>query len=243
MASSPLVIGDTVIVQLENQGESFAAGIDAATGETRWRIARGRDAIWSSPVVLRGKTPAEDIFMLHGRTRLSGHNPRTGATLWEHEGMMETVSSTTTCGNIIYLPAVGLHALQYDTAKRTVEPLWYEQRLRTGTSSPVVCGGRVYALNSSGVLTCGNAADGKTLWQERLKGPFWATPVMADGRLYCVNHDGLVQIVQPGDERRVVVTTQIDAGMLASPAVADGAIYFRSDGWLWKVAAGEGATR
>jgi len=40
MGSSPLVVGDTVIVQCQNQGESFAAGIDTATGETRTVYSR-----------------------------------------------------------------------------------------------------------------------------------------------------------------------------------------------------------
>ena len=33
MSASPLVLGDTVIVQVENKGDSFAAGLDAETGE------------------------------------------------------------------------------------------------------------------------------------------------------------------------------------------------------------------
>ena len=62
MASSPLVIGKTVVVQMENQGDSFAAGIDVETGRNRWRLARERDASWASP------TPLIDA----GRARHSG---------------------------------------------------------------------------------------------------------------------------------------------------------------------------
>jgi hypothetical protein len=56
-----------------------------------------------------------------------------------------------------------------------------------------------------------------------------------------VSHDGLVQVVELGAEGKVVGTSQIDKGILASPAVADGAIYFRSDANLWKVARREEA--
>ena len=44
MSSSPVVSGDFVIVQIECQGESFAAGLDKRTGEDRWRIQRDRAA-------------------------------------------------------------------------------------------------------------------------------------------------------------------------------------------------------
>ena len=38
MSASPLVLGDTVVVQVENKGDSFAAGLDAETGESRSRV-------------------------------------------------------------------------------------------------------------------------------------------------------------------------------------------------------------
>jgi len=236
MGSSPIVSGDTVIVQIENQGDSFAAGIDTATGGTRWLIEREPDAIWSSPSLLRGKTPAEDVVVMHSRSRLTGHNAQTGKFLWDYEASCHTIASATTCGNRIYLPSFGLHALQYDATQQTIELLWYEPRLRSGNASPVVYDGRIYTIKPPAILACGDARDGSVLWQLRLKGPQWATPVLAGGHLYVVNHPGLVQIVELGDEGKLVGSVQIDPAILASPAVADGAIYFRSDQHLLKVA-------
>jgi hypothetical protein len=53
--------------------------------------------------------------------------------------------------------------------------------------------------------------------------------------LYVVNHEGLVQIVRIGAQATLAGTGQIDKGILASPAVADGAVYFRSNQHLWKI--------
>jgi hypothetical protein len=71
----------------------------------------------------------------------------------------------------------------------------------------------------------------------RLRGPIWSTPALAGDLLYVVNHEGLVQVVRVGEKATLVGTGQIDKGVLASPAVADGAIYFRSNQHLWKIAA------
>ncbi len=240
MSSSPLVTGNTVIVQMENQGASFAAGIDTATGETRWRIPREFDAMWASPTVLRGKTPQDDVVLLQSRSKLTAHHAASGKLLWEYETRCHTIASATTDGNHIYLPSEGLHALQHDPDNGSVSFLWHEQRLRSGNASPIVHEGRTYTMKPPAILVCGDAADGKVLWQLRLEGPIWATPVLADGLLYVVSHKGLVQVVELGEQGKLLGTSQIDSAMLASPAVADGAIYFRSDAHLWKVALGGG---
>lgn len=236
MASSPLVIGDTVIVQMQNLGESFAAGLDAGTGETRWRLDCEPEAIWSSPTVLRGRTPEEDVVLMQSRSTFAAFDPRSGKRLATYDHWCDTIASATTCGGTIYLPAGGLHALQFDRAAGTLKLLWQEQRLRGGSASPVAFAGRVYIIKSPGVLVCADAADGRILWQLRLQGPIWATPVLADGHLYVVNHPGLVQVVRLGEKGELVGTSQLDPAVLASPAVAGGAIYFRSDTHLWKVA-------
>lgn len=237
MASSPAVVRDTVVVQVENQGDSFGAGLDTATGETRWLRAREAGAIWSSPVVLRGGTPEQDVVLMQSRSKLTAQNAHTGEPLWDYETSCHTMSSTLAAGGIVYLPSHGLHALKPRPDGRGFERLWYEQRLRSGPSSPVAYGGRLYTLKPPGILVCGDATTGEVLWQLRLKGPFWATPAIAGGHAYCVNHDGEVQVVRLGDgEGELVATNQIDKAILASPAVAHGAIYFRSDEHLWKVA-------
>ena len=236
MASSPVIIGDTVIVQAENQGDSFVMALDLASGETRWRQPREPTAVWSSPTVLRGKDRSGDLVLLNGRQKLTAIEPRSGDLVWQYEASCHTIASATTDGDRVFLPAIGLHALGYDRQKRTVTKLWYEERLRSDNSSPVVAGDRVYVLKPPGILLSADAADGRILWQLRLKGPFWATPVVADDRAYCVNHAGLVQIVALGDEGKLLGTAQIDEGVLASPAVAGGAIFLRTDQRLWKIA-------
>ena len=91
--------------------------------------------------------------------------------------------------------------------------------------------------NDGGVLSCGDAADGKRLWQLRLKGPFSATPVAAGNLLYCVNEKGLLQVVdiaQP--EGAVISEMNLGQMILSTPSIAHGALFVRSDGKLWKLA-------
>jgi outer membrane protein assembly factor BamB len=237
MASSPLVVGRVVIVQLENLGESFAAGIDLATGLTLWQIPRDRDQTWASPTLLRGKTPADDAVLLQSRSPRTAHDPRTGKELWRYPATCSTISSSAVEKGRVILPADGLSAVEYDAAVGEVKTVWSQKRIRLENVSPVVHAGRIYAMKSGGILACLDAADGQVLWQLRLGGVFWATPVIADGRLYAASHGGQVQVVELGTEGRIVGTGQLESGLLASPAVSGSALFFRTSAHLWKIAA------
>jgi outer membrane protein assembly factor BamB len=162
--------------------------------------------------------------------------PGTGKTVFDHEAPCSTLSSPTTAGGRIYVAVGGLSALSYDPATREASLLWQQRNLRCENVSPVVHEGRVYTIKDSGILVCGDAADGNVLWQLRLKGPVWATPVIAGGHLYAVSHDGLVQVVRTGKAGDLVGRGQIDPGVLATPAVVDGALYLRTNRNLWKIA-------
>ena len=62
MAASPVLAGNTLVVQLENAGESFAAGIDKLTGKNRWKIERSRDINWVTPLALTNGKRTEVVL-------------------------------------------------------------------------------------------------------------------------------------------------------------------------------------
>lgn len=237
MASSPLILGDTVVVQVESTGESFATGLDAATGETRWRIDRPSQMNWCSPTALHGDGP-QPLVLLQSPTMLSAHDPKTGERIWSFETTAGNISSPTVAGDMIYLPGdADMTALRCPVGSANWENVWQENQLATGSPSPVVQGDRLFAVNKAGALTCGDAATGKVLWRQRLKGRFWATPLVLGDMLYCVNSDGAALVVKAGaDTGEIVAESDFGEPIYGSPAYADGALYVRGDKHLWKIA-------
>jgi outer membrane protein assembly factor BamB len=239
MSSSPAISGDTVIVQIESQGESFAAGLDKHTGEDRWRIKRAPMPNWSSPVITRDANGRE-IVLLQSAEKLSAHDPATGDELWSHDSTNDGITSSVAAGEMVYLPTMGagLRALQPGAGSTKPRVVWTQNKLNFGAASPVVYDGKIYTINRAGVLNCGRASDGDVLWQLRLKGAFWATPLLAGGHLYAANQDGEVQVVRLDEKKGEIVGTNVmGEPLLASPAVADGALYYRGDKHLWKIEA------
>lgn len=239
MSSSPLVVNGTVVVQVESQGDSFAAGLDTATGENRWRIARPNAANWVSPAVL----PAVDVgplVLLQASSGITAHDPLTGQQRWKFDAPCGGIASTTAAGRRIYIPARGLTAL--DAGGSSPSLAWESNKLAMVYTSPVIHDGRIYVINRAGVLVCGDEKTGDALWQVRLKGTFWATPVVAGGHLFAANQDGQCFVVKLGDagnggKGELVHTADLGEGFMASPAVAHNALYLRSEKHLWKIAA------
>jgi outer membrane protein assembly factor BamB len=235
LASSPLLVAGTVVVHLESQNTSFATGIDAATGKSRWRLERAREPNWTSPIVVPG-AGGKELALLQGTKRLSAVDPATGKEVWGLDRASHPIASSVLSGNVLYVPGdKGLAALelQGDAAPKQ---LWEKPKLNPDTASPVVLDGHVFCLRQN-FLVAGDLKTGEVVGQLRLKGPFSASLVTAGGLLYCVNESGLAQVVHPDDkDGKLVSSGDLGETVLGTPAIADGAIYLRSDKHLWKLA-------
>jgi hypothetical protein len=115
------------------------------------------------------------------------------------------------------------------------EVLWRSARLGSGTATPLAAGGRVYAVKENGILAAADLRTGKELWTLRLRGTYSASPVLADGKLYLVNEDGQTTVVRLGDKPERIATNALGGPMLATPAVARGCLFLRSDTSLYCV--------
>jgi len=238
MSSSPIVVGDTLITQIENDSQSLALGIDVATGESRWTSERPKRANWTSPAVVRGAKPEEDLALLQSSAGLAAVNPRTGSVVFNYGNGASTIPSSTVSSRTAFIPSNGIVAFQFAAGSANPEILWKEDKLKPGTGTPLVYRDALYCINNAGVLFAADAKTGAIQWQLRLEGPFSSSPVAADGHLVIFNEKGLGQVVKVAGVEKGEIVSKNDLGetILCTPAVANGAIYVRSDQHLWKLA-------
>ncbi|NDF00553.1 MAG: pyrrolo-quinoline quinone, partial [Verrucomicrobia bacterium] len=234
MAASPIVVGDTLVVPVENDSESFSAGLDVATGETRWKRDRPKVASWASPVALPG--PAGPLVLLQSGPGLSVVDARKGDEAWYYTDGASTMASSVFTGGILYVPTKGMAAMKPGAPGAHPEVLWQNNQLTPSTASPVVLDGKVFTLNNAGILSAADLKDGKRLWQLRTTGPYSATPVGFGKHLYLVNEKGLVQVVDTSaPDGAVVSTLDLKDTIIGTPSIAGGAVYVRSDKALVKL--------
>jgi outer membrane protein assembly factor BamB len=239
MASSPIVIGSTLIAQIENDSESLATGIDVQSGVSRWTSVRPKKANWSSALVwpkrFGGK---EDLAILQSSEGMAAIKPMTGEVAWKYTDGASTIPSSVAADGILYAVSHGITALKPPTDSANIEQLWRASKLGPGTGSPLVYQGRLYSINGAGVLLAADLKTGETKWQLRVPGPFSGSAVAVGGHLYVFNEKGEGHCVKLGEDAGELVSTGDLAGevFLCTPAVSNGAIYIRSDKSLWKIA-------
>ena len=240
MASSPIVVGDTLIAQIENDSESLATGIDVSNGVSRWTSVRPKRANWTSATVLSKRFGGiEDLALLQSSEGIAAIRPRTGEIAWKYTEGASTIPSSVVADGIVYAVSNGITALKPPTDSASIEQLWRSGKLGPGTGSPLVYKGRFYAINNAGVLLSADLKTGEIKWQLRVTGPFSGSPVAAGGHLYVFNEKGDGHCIKLGDDAGEIVHTGnlADEVFMCTPAMSNGAIYVRSDQHLWKIAA------
>lgn len=242
MSSSPVVVGEVVVVQSESQGNSFVAAIDRKTGQTRWDLQRPKASNWCSPIAVDAEftIDKQPAVVLQSSEGIGLHRADNGEVLLNIATECESIPSLT-FDKLLYAPSGGIQVFDIMSAglEDKDQPVWQESKLQPGSPSPVVNDGNVFVINRSGVLTCGSTSEQAVAWKLRLGGRFWATPVLAGKYLYCINADGksyVVELGEDGEKGKLVAENDFGEDILGSPAVADGGLFVRSHSHLWKIA-------
>ncbi|MFT5470065.1 MAG: outer membrane protein assembly factor BamB [Verrucomicrobiales bacterium] len=234
MASSPIYADGALIVQSENDSESFAAGIDVVTGQNLWKKVRPKAANWTSPTVIAGE---QVVVALQSSKGVLGVLPKTGSEIFDYKDGASTIPSSAAAGGVLFVPSHGITALKPNAKGGEPEQLWRNGQLGPGTGSPLVIGENIYVVNKAGVLSQAKISDGERGWRARTEGPYSGSPIAAGNFIYLFNEQGKGQIVDvtKGEEGNPVSSIELEETILCTPAFSGGAIYVRSDGHLWKL--------
>jgi outer membrane protein assembly factor BamB len=232
MAASPVLAGDVLCLPMENAGDSFVAGVDKHTGKNLWRRKRASTINWVTPLVLNADTV---LFQNDGEA--TAVDPKTGKERWNFQGGLTSIPSPTHGDGVVFLTGGQIRAVRPRQDGSKPEVVWEGPAITGGYPSPVYHRGQLYGLTNAAVV-CLSAADGKEVWRQRVEGPFAGSPVIADGRLYAVNQKGRAFVVDvSGEKPKLLARNDVEDTILATPAIANGGIYLRSDKWLYCVGA------
>jgi outer membrane protein assembly factor BamB len=246
-ATSPVIHGDSLIVNWDHEGDSFLVVLDPENGKTKWRVDRDEVSSWVTPRVVQYKGRSQ--LIVPATRRITSYDLATGEIIWECGGL------TT---NVIPCPAVyhdfvicmsghrgnEARAVRLDSrGDVTDDPrqiVWQRHRDTPYVPSPLVYGDRIYLTRSNqAVVTCLDPATGEPLL-DSIRLPemrsMYASPVGAAGRIYFTSREGTTVVIKNQAEFEVLAVNKLPEGIDASPAIVGPDIFLRGKRHLYCLA-------
>lgn len=251
--SSPVIYQDRVLVQCDVLKGSFIAALNIKDGREIWRTSREDVPTWGTPTVHVEAGRAQVI--VNGYRHAGAYDVETGKEIWRLQGGGDIpVPTPVVADGLVFLtsahgPVAPLYAIRLTAAGdislkpgETSNPsvAWSYSRDGAYMITPVVYGDYLYNAKNNGVLSCYRAKTGERMYQTRLGGGtsgFTASPVAGDGKIYFSSEDGDVFVVKAGPAFELLATNPMGDVCMASPAVSQGVVYFRTKSQVVAVAA------
>ena len=242
--ASPLLHGETVVVNWDHEGASVIVALAKRTGEELWRQPRDEVTSWATPIVVTHDGQAQVV--VSGTRRVRGYDLKTGAVIWEAGGLPgNIVASPVGADGMVF--AAGSYEKQTLLAIRltgakgeltgTQQIAWQKNRSTPYVPSPLLYDGWLYYLRHyQGVLSRVNAKTG-----DEPSGPFrlgsvfniYSSPVAAAGRIYVTDRNGKTLVISNDAEPKALTLNKLDDRFSASAALVGDAIFLRGEKFLY----------
>ncbi|MSR55745.1 MAG: serine/threonine protein kinase [Gemmataceae bacterium] len=242
---SPVLHAGKLVVVCDGSKDPFVAAVDAKTGKVAWKTPRSVKARISHSFVTPTVTTVDGRVQVlaPGPDHFAAYDLANGKELWR---VMASGWS------VVPQPAIGhglvIYNRDYDNPELLAVKLggkgdithshvvWRIKRGAPSTPSPLLVGDELYFVSDKGIASCVNAKTGETHWSERLKGNYSASPIFTNGRILFLNETGTATWVKAGKQFEQLGENQVPGRTLATPAFQDGAMYLRTDEYLYKMA-------
>lgn len=239
-AASPILYKDLLIVTAASESESIRA-FNKDTGEQAWKVeAAALNKSYATPVIATTDKGTDELLMpVVGE--LWGLDPATGTFKWYCEARTDTAQ----CPCVVVADGVA-YCLGGRSGGRTAiriggkDDVTSTHQVWTSNAgsyvpSPVVKGDHIYWINDNGIVTCVDRHTGKEVNKKRLRGQVYASILLIRDKLYAVTrYQGTFVLEATPELKQLAHNTLTDrTDHSASPAVADGQLFIRSDQALY----------
>lgn len=248
--ASPIVWRNLLIVQYDGIDKQFVAARDKDSGDLVWKVKRSGvlpqkrefQKAYATPHVIEDTDPPQLISP--GSDWVFSYDPQTGKELWRaNYGQLgfSTVPRPVIGHGMVYIITSFMQsrilAIKYDGSGDVSQThvVWKSDRQVPKKPSALLVEGELYLVSDNGVGTCLDAKTGAEIWTNRLGGQYSASPLFADGRIYAFSQEGKTLVLKPGREYEVLAENHLDAGFMASPAVAGKSMFLRTETHLYRI--------
>lgn len=198
-ASSPLLVDDTVVLQIGGPKGSMVAAFDVASGKVLWKSGPEDAVSYQSASLLT--VAGKPVLIALGDKILSGLDPATGQVYWTLEygdgvdigsksahvvrtsGSRFFVNGRASDSTLFELSPTDLHA--------PPKEVWKTTHIKNTYVIPVYHDGLLFGYNGR-ILACVDALTGDLVWRSRHPGDGF--PILVDGHLVIATKEGHLSI-------------------------------------------------
>ncbi len=244
--SSPVLVGNALVILADQEGESRIFALNKDTGEKLWEQKRDEESSWSSPVAAKVGDRWEVITAASAFIR--SYDAATGELIWQCNGLTGCAAPSPVVydGKVYCTTGFQGNAIMAVTLGRTGDlsgtdaVSWNVDKGGAIVPSPLVADGRLYVIQGyKPQLSCLDAKNGTFLYEsERLSGlqSIYASPLAAGGHIYISDRKGLTAVLKSSEKLEVVATNTLDGVLDASPVAIGDELYLRSRTHLYCIA-------
>lgn len=256
--SSPIIFENLLIMNFDGSDHQFVVALDKNTGKNVWRSERSVDFQDLGP---DGRPQAEGdmrkgfstphmatlegapVLLSSGAKAHYAYNPFTGEELWRvEERGQHSASARPLTGHGLVFFQTGWSKGQLlgvrPGGKGIVTDSHVAWRLKRGVPnkpSLVLVDDLLFMVDDGGFASCVEAKTGVEVWRERLGGGYSASPIVSEGRIYFCSEEGKTSVIEAGRQFKLLAENKLDAGLMASPAVAEKALFLRTKTHLYRI--------
>jgi outer membrane protein assembly factor BamB len=256
LGTSPVLVGNRVIVAVIHEGPSYLVALDLSNGEVLWKSprdydnARESDQAYTTPHVAR--LDGKDVIVTWGADHLTGHDAATGKLLWEcggfnpqNEGMWRVIASAAVDDDIAIVPygrgefVAGVRLSgQGDITESN--RLWEKEGFGSDVPTAAIRDGKAYLLTDGGRIVCLELESGNELWSASLprnRNKYYASPALAGDKLFCAREDGMVFVGRVSDDGfELLAENPMGERVIATPVPIQGGLLIRGSEHLFRIA-------
>lgn len=226
-ASSPLLLGDKLIVQYDLEEKQTLYALDVHTGKDVWTSERKTSPSWSSPSAM--VKDGNIIIFTAGNRAAEGIDGNTGRVIWKNESLGgEVATSAFVHNDLFYFSNTGAFTGAFRASDGKV--LFRNDNVPApDVASPLFAANTFILFSSGGSVIAIDSQNGKELYEKSFDNGFYASPVILGGKIVAVNLDGdlFLMTASPKD---LLIEAKFSIGkkIVSIPAFYQGSIIVRT---------------
>lgn len=255
LGTSPVLVGDLIVVAVMQEGDSFVVAFDKKSGKEVWKTDRTYEVkketgqSYTTPLVVG--QPGEEELVVFGADRMTSHRAKDGKLVWECGGynpedkpMWRVIASPAIADGVVVVPygRKGFFAGVKLGGKGDVTQenrLWTKE-VGADVPSPIAHKGRAYLVTDRGHVHCFDIKTGDELWDQKLpreSASYYASPALiGDDFMVLPREDGVVMTLKLGkDGFELLGQNDMGERVIGSPVPVDGMLLLRGNKHLFAI--------